>query len=166
MNESIIENWNNTVGATDTVYHLGDVALGPWDKWHNILTRLNGYKVLVVGNHDRIFKGEKPKMQERFKDNYDTWFDEVHHDLRGLWLENGEIVDLSHFPYDGDSHGEERYREYRLNDAGRVLIHGHTHLDQKVSKSKRGTLQVHVGADAWNYTPVSEEQVISIIENN
>lgn len=28
MNETIISNWNNTVGLDDTVFHLGDFCLG------------------------------------------------------------------------------------------------------------------------------------------
>lgn len=164
MNEMLIKNWNDTVGPDDTVYHLGDVALGPWEAWDNVLTRLNGYKILVVGNHDRIFKGEKPRMQERFAEHYDKWFDEVHHNLRGLWLDDGTIADLSHFPYESDHTEEARYMEYRLPDRGRVLVHGHVHTTDIVTRSKRGAIQVHVGVDAHRYSPVSEDEVIRLIQ--
>lgn len=171
MNESLIRNWNNMVAPTDVVFHLGDVALGPWDRWDSILTRLNGYKILVVGNHDRIFGAMREKERERFRPLYSEWFDEVHYNVRGVWLDNGIIVNMSHFPYDGDSHDGDRYTEYRQNDAGRVLIHGHTHartaehgMDARVSKSKRGTLQIHVGVDAWDYRPVSEDEIINLID--
>lgn len=172
MNEILIANWNSTVAPEDTIYHLGDVALGPWSEWEAVLSRLNGYKILVVGNHERIFKGEKPRMQERFADYYHQFFDEVHHNLRGVWLDNGTIVDLSHFPYEADHMEKSRHMEHRLPDTGRTLIHGHTHAeyaqhgnDARVSRSKRGTLQIHVGMDAWNYTPVSEDQIIELIES-
>jgi len=56
MNETLIHNWNNVVGEDDTVYHLGDVALGAWVDWDKSLSRLNGHKILVVGNHDRLFQ--------------------------------------------------------------------------------------------------------------
>jgi calcineurin-like phosphoesterase family protein len=56
MNEQMIENWNRVVGAEDTVYHLGDFACGmDVDGMKAILGRLNGYKVLIAGNHDRDF---------------------------------------------------------------------------------------------------------------
>lgn len=175
MNEAIIDNWNSVVAPEDTVYHLGDVCLGPVAEWHDSLSRLNGYKVLIVGNHERIFKGEKPKMQEKFATFYDDYFDEVHDNLRGIWLDDGTIVDLSHFPYDGDSHDGDRYTDYRLHDGGRVLIHGHVHreyhgndtlerYDTAISRSKRGSIQIHVGMDNHHYRPVSEDEVIAMID--
>jgi len=163
MDEALIENWNNVVGDTDVVYHLGDLALGPSDRWDGILKRLNGYKVFVVGNHDRIFQGEKERQRIKWDEKYHEWFDEVYDNYENLTLADGTVVNLSHFPYDGDSHGEERYREFRLVDEGVTLIHGHTHLKDIISRSNKGTIQIHVGADAHGYTPVSEQQVIDYI---
>lgn len=170
MNEAIIANWNALVGPFDTVYHLGDVALGPWEDWDAVLTRLNGYKILVVGNHDRIFKGEKPKMQERFAEHYERWFDEIHDNVESLHLSNGAEVALSHFPYEADHFDNARYMEFRLPDEGKVLIHGHTHAehakmgqDARVSRSVAGTLQIHVGQDAWLYRPVSEGEIVNLL---
>ena len=42
MNETIISNWNNTVGQDDIVFHLGDFCLGGSAEWTKILDRLNG----------------------------------------------------------------------------------------------------------------------------
>lgn len=164
MNEALIENWNSVVGEDDEVFHLGDVALGPWVEWDSILTRLNGFKTLVIGNHDRIFKLETAKNQERFAEHYAKWFDVVTDEITNFRLANGHMVNMSHFPYDGDSHDGDRFTSVRLADKGRTLIHGHTHENQIVSRSKGGTLQIHVGADAFNYTPVSEDQIIALIE--
>lgn len=170
MDSAIIKNWNRVVGDTDVVYHLGDVALGLSDRWDWILNSLNGYKILVVGNHDRIFAGEKPRQREKWDEKYHEWFDEVHDNIEGLWLDDGTIVNLSHFPYTGDSHDGDRYKDYRLPDAGRTLIHGHTHAEwakhadaSRFSRSARGTLQIHVGVDAWHYRPVSEDTIINMI---
>ena len=163
MNEALIANWNSVVHEDDTVYHLGDVALGPWVEWDSILTRLNGYKILVVGNHERIFKGEPQKVQDKFKDEYPKWFNEIHDHIPGFVLSNGTVVNLSHFPYEADHMDKARHMEHRLPDDGIPLIHGHTHLDQIMSKSTAGTIQVHVGMDAHNYTPVSEQQVIDYV---
>ncbi len=71
MDEKLIENWNSVVSAEDTVYVLGDFSeYGADDyaetdlseaegadskKVHKdqaILSRLNGTKILVMGNHD------------------------------------------------------------------------------------------------------------------
>lgn len=173
MNEQLIANWNATVGPEDEVFHLGDVALGPWVEWNDILTRLNGFKVLAVGNHDRVFKGMSSSQQERFYPYYSEWFDVVTDEVKNLLLSDGTKVNLSHFPYTGDSHDGDRYEEFRLPDDGTILIHGHTHaefdalgMDARVSRTAAGTLQIHVGMDAWGYRPVSEQEVINLIKEN
>lgn len=171
MDEKIIKNWNDMVGDTDVVFHLGDLALGDSTRWDGILKRLNGYKILVVGNHDRIFAGEKPRQREKWDEKYHEWFDEVVDNYTGLVLADGTAVNLSHFPYDGDHTDGDRYSEYRLPDDGITpLVHGHTHAEyakhgrgSRVSTSKYGTTQVHVGMDAWNYKVVPEDEVINLI---
>lgn len=50
MNETIISNWNNTVGLDDTVFHLGDFCLGGSAEWTKILDRLNG-KIYLLFIH-------------------------------------------------------------------------------------------------------------------
>ena len=37
MNETIIANWNNTIGQDDIVFHLGDFCLGGSAEWSKIL---------------------------------------------------------------------------------------------------------------------------------
>ena len=164
MNEALIAKWNSVVSPTDTVYHLGDVALGSLDTWDGALSRLNGHKVLVIGNHDRLFRENKPAYVERFKGVYSQWFDSTEDNITNLVLSDGTNVNLSHFPYTGDSHDKPRYNDFRLADDGTVLLHGHTHADTCVSRSASGTLQVHVGVDAWDYTPVAEWQIIKTIK--
>lgn len=163
MDAELVRRWNETVMPDDEVFHLGDVALGKWERWEEILTSLNGYKTLVIGNHDRVFAMEKQSMQDRFWPLYAEWFDIVVPDVTNFPL-GDHMVNMSHFPYNGDSHDGDRFEEMRLEDRGSILLHGHTHLDQIVSYSDANTLQIHVGADAWDYTPVSEEQIISVIE--
>lgn len=46
----LVERWNSVVRKKDTVWHLGDVYFGK--DAHRILGALNGYKRLVLGNHD------------------------------------------------------------------------------------------------------------------
>ena len=57
MNEYIVAEWNRRVGDTDTVYILGDVAMGPRSSdpqyASSFLSRLKGKKRVVLGNHDR-----------------------------------------------------------------------------------------------------------------
>ena len=50
MNEALVENWNSVVKQGDKVYHLGDVTMN--SKSLDVMSRLNGRKVLIKGNHD------------------------------------------------------------------------------------------------------------------
>ena len=63
MNKTMLENWNSAVHPRDTVYILGDFI------WHRnpetikFLRKLHGSKILVQGNHDRLFlNGETKKL--------------------------------------------------------------------------------------------------------
>lgn len=53
MNEKLIENWNSVVTKNDLVIVLGDVAFTNKTKTKELVSRLNGQKYLVMGNHDR-----------------------------------------------------------------------------------------------------------------
>lgn len=50
MDEVLVDNWNSLVAPTDKIYHLGDVATTK--KGLKVLSRLNGKKILIKGNHD------------------------------------------------------------------------------------------------------------------
>lgn len=67
MNEAIVTAWNKRVNETDTVYHLGDIAVDYRNhrpereenaEIATLLAKLNGHLVLIKGNHDRrsLFK--------------------------------------------------------------------------------------------------------------
>lgn len=45
--------WNSLVSPKDIVFHLGDVALTGSDRCRDLLSNLNGKKILIFGNHDR-----------------------------------------------------------------------------------------------------------------
>lgn len=97
MNETLIDNWNNTVGNKDTVYHLGDFCFGRGNV--AIADRLKGYKVLILGNHD-VYK-------------YDGHFDRVFGALsyKNMWL--------SHIPVHPDCLGHRA----KINVHGHVHSH-------------------------------------------
>ena len=52
MNEAIVERHNARVTTEDTVYVLGDCALGNTTVAIEYIKQMNGHKVLIVGNHD------------------------------------------------------------------------------------------------------------------
>ena len=53
MNNVMLNNWNNTVGKNDLVIHLGDLYLGKKSEAREFLPKLNGRKILIMGNHDQ-----------------------------------------------------------------------------------------------------------------
>lgn len=52
MNEHIISSWNSVVGNKDTVWILGDITMEK-SSGYELLDKLNGYKKVVLGNHDQ-----------------------------------------------------------------------------------------------------------------
>ena len=100
MDEAMVKLWNERVKPTDKVYHLGDVVINR--KSLKIMSRLNGDKVLIRGNHD-IFRDDEYRMYFR--------------ELRAYHVMNGLI--LSHIPV----------HEASLGRFG-CSIHGHLHANR------------------------------------
>lgn len=168
MNSRLVELWNETVTDDDTVWVLGDVALGPLDESLAHIGRLAGRKLLVPGNHDRCWEGERPlrtgdpEARERrraaARDRYlAAGFAEIHDRPEPVVL-GGQDVVLSHFPFEGDSHGEDRFVEYRPVVRGGWVVHGHVHTTWR----QRGR-QINVGVDAWGGRPVLSETIAGLI---
>ena len=59
MNDSIIKRWNGKVSDDDTVYVLGDIAID--DEHAEAFFALNGKKILLLGNHDKVLNVDKLK---------------------------------------------------------------------------------------------------------
>lgn len=161
MGDYIMAQWNSLVGPTDTVWVLGDVALGNTALELERIKGLNGVKHLVAGNHDRCWEHHKPKRRRGWLQRYlDAGFVSVssyHNTTIGA-----HQVGLCHFPYQGDSHPEDRYREYRPIDRGGWLIHGHIHEKRRVDRQGR---MINVGVDVWGFKPVPESVLETIINN-
>lgn len=72
MNEYMIDQWNKCVHPSDKVYHLGDVACGYGGddkKLGDLLSRLNGKKRLVLGNHDNA----KSVALQKYFEKIELW---------------------------------------------------------------------------------------------
>ena len=53
MNEDYIQKWNEVVRQHDKVYMLGDFSFANKELTTELVSRLNGFIYLVIGNHDR-----------------------------------------------------------------------------------------------------------------
>ena len=51
MDAALIANWNAVVGEKDTVFHLGDIAMGEMRTARENLKQLNGKILYLTGNH-------------------------------------------------------------------------------------------------------------------
>lgn len=144
----VIDTWNSRVRPEDTVFHAGDVFLGPHSNIEKIAF-LNGTKHLIAGNHDEIFAGHRQGY--RHHRMWMAYFDSISAFLR---LNLGDMRCLvSHFPYGGmpEGHGEGRYEEFRLRNEGFMLLHGHTHGSEPFTRVD-GVLvpnMIHIGWDTW-----------------
>ena len=56
MNRTLIRNINSMVHKNDTVYLLGDVTHRvSLDEANELISKLNGHKILICGNHDKNY---------------------------------------------------------------------------------------------------------------
>lgn len=166
MNEAMVSNWNSVVKPEDTVYYLGDFSLS-CDAVRNYVHRLNGYKILILGNHDYPHPANKKSrgvgQSTMWANKYMHWgFDEIHMSLK-IRLDDGAdgiLVRLYHMPYRDETDPKQNHPKWRLVDDGIPLICGHVHSRWKLRLSKSATPQVNVGVDMHNMTPVAEHVVL------
>lgn len=141
MNRTLIDNWNSIVRDDGLVFVLGDMFYksGTMILCRNVMTRLNGHKVLIAGNHDLHSRTDYRLLG----------FDDAR-DYLELLIGWRRIV-LSHYPL------LERNGFYR----GAWHLHGHTHGRSSHFSSR----VLDVGVDVWNYRPVSLERVSELLED-
>jgi len=157
MNAALIERWNYSVHPSDTVWVLGDVALGRITETLSLVGELHGRKLLLAGNHDRCWFGHGPRADGWTERYLDAGFAEVHQGHIVMPVGDHTVL-ASHFPYRGDSHDHDRYVEHRPVDNGEWLLHGHVH-----ERWRQRERMINVGVDAWDCHPVSETDIASLI---
>ncbi len=166
MNQTLINNWNKVVKSNDIIYILGDLCLSGSKKAKEIISQLNGYKILIQGNHDK----SKTRILK--------WgINEIHPEL--IIKINNTPVRLSHYPYRPSKwrilwykiiyylkfkspkykNIFKHFAKYRIND-NIWLLHGHIHNKWKIKQN-----MINVGVDVWHYIPVSLIKIKKIIFN-
>jgi calcineurin-like phosphoesterase family protein len=159
---ALILNWNSVVQPCDTVFVLGDVSLMKPARYMHLTNMLNGTKHLIFGNHDPGNGGNRD-AHKYGSDYWNAGFVSSHDFLRRRI--GGRNILLSHYPYSGDHTEEDRMAQYRLPDLGLPLLHGHVHSGERLTFSKTGTAQIHVGLDAWDLTPVNQAVIEKILSS-
>lgn len=151
MDETLIRNWNKKVAKEDLVYILGDISWYKDDKTCEIFERLNGRKVLIKGNHDRVHGKIK------------NYFEEIS-DYKEIKLSNKRHIVLCHYPI----------VLFNRHHYGSFMFYGHVHNSHKWQmtenyKFELGQLDIscnmfNVGTMVHNYEPVTFEEITGIKE--
>lgn len=150
MNEYIVDKHNSIVNKKDTTYILGDITMEK-DKWYFYLDQMNGYKKVILGNHD------KPQhVPELLK-----YVNNVSGMLRFKSKEFGSMF-LTHCPIHQDE----------LNYRVKYNIHGHVHENSltrivwdHLNKSDKVILDeryINVSCEVIDYTPKELKELIKI----
>lgn len=161
MNDGLIERWNARVAPDDDVVILGDFILGDKERNLPLAHRLNGHKRLLPGNHDNVWPGGKRGWRDWLGAYAEVGIDVIEMLPPQLSLTTtigNHRAQMAHFPRYGDSHGVDRYTAWRPTEPG-ILLHGHTHSTQRLVDD-----HLHVGVDAWDYGPVSEDELVALLE--
>lgn len=163
MHAAIIKNFWETMTHEDELYLLGDIAMGNFEDSLKVVSSLPGSpKFLVPGNHDKIF----PRLNTESRiSRFAPLYEEAGMTILPLWHEIEIEVDgtthtvrLSHVPSSPERFGgrADKLAFARPVDDGKFLIHGHTHSRDKASDNPR---ELHVGVDANDFRPVSEDEI-------
>lgn len=157
MDEALVERWNARVRPDDTVWVLGDVAMGRIDESLPLVARFHGRKLLLAGNHDRCFAGHGERAERWVARYLDAGFAEIHQGTIALDVAGHRVL-ACHFPYRGDSHDHDRYVHERPTDDGSWLLHGHVH-----ERWRQRDRMINVGVDAWGWAPVDEATIAQLL---
>ena len=152
MNETLINNWNNTVPEDGIVFDLGDFAIGGSKVWNDALSRLHGKHYLIMGNH----------CMKNYRESYSKYFELV---TQQMYIQVDDVsIYLNHFPYlcFGGAY-REQHNVWNL--------FGHIHSGPNAIEGKDLSrlhmlfpTQYDVGVDNNDYKPVSFWQVKHIIQ--
>lgn len=124
MHEALIDDWNNKVKQEDIIFHLGDFSFKGKEATEEILSKLNGKKVMVLGNHDKVLRSSIKNGTFDITDIVDYLEVKV----------DGTKICMSHFPMSS----------WNQQGRGSLMLHGHCHG----SFQGEGKI-VDVGWDNW-----------------
>lgn len=125
----IIKNWNLLVNHEDLVIHLGDFLIGNSNDYFDILPKLKGRKILIIGNHDK--KGIMWYMKNGFDFACDSF----------SWQYMGKLILFSHEP-------SEYMEQFDFN------IHGHLHIGLHRNEYELTEKHLLFSLEKENYQPV------------
>jgi len=154
MNEALIDNWNSVVPKDGIVFHAGDfVMTARIDYIRELVERLNGKIYLILGNHDYRNRLDRQIIKDMFHQTSDMYqFTIIDDELESKHMN----FIITHYPF----------LYWRR---GYIHLHGHIHSGPNYTASEIAPyhfMRYDIGVDAWNYTPVSYQQLkVMVIKN-
>lgn len=124
MHQFMIDEWNSVVTDDDIIIHLGDfICGGTFDAVKEVVDQLNGYKILVIGNHDS--KGKQWLKNVGFDQVYRSKF------CIGMYCFSHRV----------------QHADFLKANESRYNLHGHSH------KHDYGDPYFNFGVDVVGYKP-------------
>lgn len=131
-NNTIINNHNSVVGKDDIVYVVGDVVYQKEPKYLPLVSKMNGRKILVRGNHDNVFTDEQ----------LSPYFEKIISDGDGIDLTiQGVDCYLTHYP--------------STSKKDKFNLVGHIHGAWKYQLN-----MINIGIDVNHFFPVNSDKVL------
>lgn len=143
MNEAIVERFNSVINSEDTLYILGDVMLNDNEKGEELLSRINGKKIFIRGNHDTNLRVE---IYKKYTDAEIKWADMIKYKKKSIYL--------SHHPTIVTNAGE--WHNLVIN------FYGHTHQTENFYNEYVN--MYHVGVDSHNCFPVLIDDALDAVK--
>lgn len=151
MDEALIRNWNKKVKKNDLIYILGDISWHKDDKTCEIFERLNGRKILIKGNHDRVHGKIK------------NYFEEIT-DYKEITLPGNKHITLCHYPI----------VFFNRHHYGAFMFYGHVHNSHEWQMTENYKFELeeldircnmfNVGTMVHNYEPVTFEEIVGEVQ--
>lgn len=148
--EEMVRIWNEVVQPGDTVYHLGDFAMGPKTEHKGFFDRLNGRKILIRGNHDQSHE----KMLAMGWDEVYITKEEV---IDGLKVYMAHVPPRAHDPYADRFYKTEFTPEPPAEYD--IWLCGHVH-----EKFLRRGKIINVGVDRWGFKPQTFQALLGAVD--
>jgi calcineurin-like phosphoesterase family protein len=139
MREALIRNYNELVHPDDICIWVGDVAFLDDYEANQILYRLVGKRILIIGNHD-LHKNQVKKLK----------FDEIR-SLIALEYKGVRFV-LTHYPM------------RNLPDDTIINIHGHEHAGG--NENTQSPQHFNVNCEFHDYKPITLDSIVAHVTKN
>jgi calcineurin-like phosphoesterase family protein len=136
MDKEISSNWNAVVSNKDKIFVLGDVSFHGKERTKNIISKLNGHKILVMGNHDR---GR----------SINWWYDIGFNEVYKYPILIKDFFMLSHEP-----------PHYIPQNTPYFYLYGHVHSSEMYKTITKTSACTSI--ERWDYKPVNLEKILDL----